>query len=358
MPRGKLVSTPKQASSSNKASATLVEQQEDAALKPRRVLGKQNTEQLVGRCTRDNFRDLSETEVRGIRVGGLTLAEMLARDKRPNRNECVGAPKMGKFYMNAAREKYSFSKRAASALTVADRNIEINLSLVEAIGVAVGAAPDYSKLLGLFQTMEACTQTDAVGISKFLLDLKPAASQQKASVIVEGRRLFERIGGARLFPDIMEHMRVHFDGTLCHALAVMKSSGMKKPLRTFWSVYRPPMGGVCLGAFGHLRALRTHTLPSGHISIGAASTTCTMHALLVLQASGSALKDRTAWLTLPRHRRGAWRWPSTIAFGHHLGMGFPWFTDFVRRTVSSSASHRTCPDGTWILYNSTGGGGL
>ena len=236
MPTAKLVSTPKQQAATRDGS--LVEKSEAAQTKQRRVLTKQNTDQQVSRCIMDNFKDLSEAEVRGIRVEGLTLTDRLARDKRANRHGDTDAPKMGKFYMASARDMYCLAKRAGAALTVADKNVEINMALVEGITAAVAAVPDYSKLLGLFQTMDGATQTDIVGICKFLLDLKPNTSAQKTAVIVEAMRSLKRLGSDVAYPEIMESMRMHFDSALVSALGTMKSSGMQKPLQTFWSVYR------------------------------------------------------------------------------------------------------------------------
>lgn len=234
MGRAKVVATPAQAPATQ--SATLMQQTDHA--KPRRQLKKQNTEIRVSRCIRDNFSDLSEAEVRGLRVDGLTLVETLARDKRLQASSDDGEPKMGKFYMADLREKFALAKLAKHHLSVMDRAVPVDLKLVDAMEAALAPVPDYAKILGWMQTIGTVNQTTMVGLCKFLLDQRPGTSQTKLNLLIEGMRCMARLGLHVSYAAEMEHMRTQWDITLCTALQNMKRSGMQKPLHTFWSVHR------------------------------------------------------------------------------------------------------------------------
>ena len=118
--------------------ADLAPEQKVKGTSRKRKLDKQDTEKQVEKLIRDNFKSWSSAKLDGTVLGGLTLRQRLADDKRKNRR---GEQSMGATFYKELKLLYAGADAPALQLHVKDSKQCVRLGLVAALKDATAAYP-------------------------------------------------------------------------------------------------------------------------------------------------------------------------------------------------------------------------
>ena len=242
-PKGKKPLNRKRAVPTENVPETLVQKEElqESLTSPgKRKAPRRDLDAMVEKMLKDNFRGWSSQQIDCSPIGGLTLRQVLVRDKEL----CVrGQLKMGKNYYQALRAKFESAAAPSRQLTVRDAEEPVNTKLRSALVELMGNRWNMQPLLSWLGEDEEINQRSLVALLNASLDLRPAAGPKHTNCLVEVMQILVRNGYHEKFPADVGVLRNHFDATLVKSFMFMKKNEVS--LDVFFQTHKHILCLVC-----------------------------------------------------------------------------------------------------------------
>lgn len=215
----------------------MVEEKEagSAAKRSRKQLQRRATDEQVERCIADNFKGWSTLETHGTLVGGKSLAQRIADDKRDAKSS---NRRLGSSYWQELREMYASSTTMSASLKVQNSSASVSDTLIEAIKFSNCAnltKRTKAPLLTYLASCKSMNQRELCGLLRHLATIRPAASSSATGLVLEGMRCIKRLGMHTKEKGTVDVVRPLFDEALVSAYAAMRREGI--PTGHFWEVH-------------------------------------------------------------------------------------------------------------------------
>ena len=136
---------------------------------------------------KDNFAGWSHVDIYARLVGGKCLWDRLCEDKRASRDPKSGIT-MGSLYFKTLRSLYNPPDSAVNKLKVRNELDVVRENLRKALKSARCHPPNRAALEAFFSSTKSLNQREAVGLVRYIAELKPSSSPDVRAAAAEVQR--------------------------------------------------------------------------------------------------------------------------------------------------------------------------
>ena len=203
---------------------------EPAAKKPRRVLGRRDSEQHVERAIALHFPHASKTAIEVQRVEGLTLRDRLRRDYR-NLKKVSPTKRLGAKYWREMVALYTAREGNVQDLKVLDPKQTVDAGMMLALENAVRANPatrSKDPLASWLAGANTINQRELCGLLKTIAATPQLGKVNIDSIFIEVLKLLVRIDKVEEFKTEIKACSYLFDSALASQYMRLKKAGVSQ----------------------------------------------------------------------------------------------------------------------------------
>ena len=221
-------------------SALSIVEAEERAQQPKqgsRRLRKRNTEETVCKSLRDNFSGWDAASTDHFLVEGLSLRQVLSRDRRLVDANDAAAPRLGKRYYESLRERFSPENHPCKRLRPTNDQEVLDPQLERGLIAMNQHMRKFDLMLEFLDRGKLVNQLSLVVLFKHTLKISPKANKDALQYLMSFLRYCGRHGIPTKYAEEWSHMRSHMDETLLRSWLGFKSSGLSA--ERWWDSVRP-----------------------------------------------------------------------------------------------------------------------
>lgn len=196
---------------------------------------KRSLEAQVDKLLKDNFRSWGPQQTDCLLRNGMTLRQVLLRDKEKFNK---GEVKMGKNYYIEMRRLYEDHQSPAKRLRVANPLDSESDKLRSALYELTSHRCNMKPFLAFLEEDIVDNQRTVVAVLKASLDVKVETSPKHCNIVLEVMRWVKRNGVHKTYASEVEVAKDHFDSALTKNFSFMKKNSVS--LDEWWSTH----GGI------------------------------------------------------------------------------------------------------------------
>ena len=223
-----------------------------------------STDEQVHKCLRDNFSLYPKAQTTMLlNAEGMSLVEVLRRDRELINTKATNAPVLGKIYYQRLREEFSYSDSPSKRLRVANSEQLIGEDLMKALEELNKHPKNYERAMDWLESASMVNQKSLVLLLKQALAFNPSGGAEVVNFLLGVLKYCSKHEVHKNFAQEWSAIREHLDEALVKSLTTWKAANMKA--KVWWDMNRGIMSAMlsvedcdkCMLADENLKSVET-----------------------------------------------------------------------------------------------------